>query len=202
MSSAAWTVIGLLWVVVIGLIVAVLALARQLGILHERIRPAGALQIANGLKVGEAAPVIDAVDLAGRALRIGAANAQGRSTLVAFVSPTCPVCKSLLPVLKSMRKSERAQVNVILASDGTAREHQDFIDAESLGEFSYVLSEQLGLSYGASKLPYAVLVDAAGIVRATGLVNTREHLESLLEAQAHGVASIQDFAAKMRRDVA
>jgi methylamine dehydrogenase accessory protein MauD len=201
-SVAAWTIIGLLWAVVVGLIFVVVALTRQVGILHERIRPAGALHIAKGLRVGEAAPVIEAADITGSALRIGAANSQGRSTLVAFVSPTCPVCKSLLPVLRSMRRHEGGTVDVILASDGTRDEHLQFIAAERLEEFAYVLSEQLGVSYGASKLPYAVLIDSTGTVRANGLVNTREHLESLFEAQARGVANIQELAARERHEVA
>jgi methylamine dehydrogenase accessory protein MauD len=202
MSSAAWTVIGVLWLVVVGLTFIVVALARQVGILHERIRPAGALHIAKGLKVGESAPVIETPDLMGRPLRIGMSSSHGRATLIAFVSPTCPVCKALLPVLRAMRKSERANVDVILASDGAAAEHRAFIAAESLEEFPYVLSEQLGVTYGASKLPYAVLIDSNGIVRANGLVNTREHLESLFEAQALGVANVQEFAARKHRDVA
>jgi methylamine dehydrogenase accessory protein MauD len=57
----------------------------------------------------------------------------------------------------------------------------------------YVISAPLGLSYGVAKLPYAVLIDEHGVVAAQGLVNTREHLESLFEAQRHGVASIQDY---------
>jgi len=44
-----------------------------------------------------------------------------------------------------------------------------------------------------SKLPHAVLIDAGGVIRAKGLVNTREHLESLLEAQERGVASLQEY---------
>ena len=42
-------------------------------------------------------------------------------------------------------------------------------------------------------LPYAVLLDREGVVRAKGLVNSREHLESLLAAQEAGVASLQEF---------
>jgi hypothetical protein len=41
-----------------------------------------------------------------------------------------------------------------------------------------------------------VLIDEQGIVAAQGLVNTREHLESLFEAQQRGVASIQDYLGK------
>jgi methylamine dehydrogenase accessory protein MauD len=43
------------------------------------------------------------------------------------------------------------------------------------------------------KLPYAVLLDEAGVIASQGLVNSREHLESLLEAQRSKIASIQDY---------
>jgi methylamine dehydrogenase accessory protein MauD len=54
----------------------------------------------------------------------------------------------------------------------------------------------VGMGYGVGKLPYAVLVDGEGTVRAKGLVNSREHLESLLAAQEAGVASLQEFLAR------
>lgn len=202
MSTAVWASIVVLWIVVVALVFVVAALARQIGILHERIRPVGALQVPKGLRVGEPAPVVELEDINGRAIAIGGASAQERTTLVAFVSPTCPVCKSLLPVLRSIRRREQARVEVILASDGPRDEHLRFIAAESLEEFPYVLSEQLGLGYGATRLPYAVLIDGGGIVRANGLVNTREHIESLFEAQAQGVANLQEWAARVRREVA
>ena len=44
----------------------------------------------------------------------------------------------------------------------------------------------------------AVLIDAEGIIRAKGLVNTREHLESLFEAKERGVASLQEHLARER----
>jgi hypothetical protein len=36
-------------------------------------------------------------------------------------------------------------------------------------------------------------VDDHGILRARGLVNSREHLESLFEAKRRGVGSLQEF---------
>ena len=42
----------LLWVLVVVLALVVLALVRQVGVLHERITPVGALMLAKGLKVG------------------------------------------------------------------------------------------------------------------------------------------------------
>ena len=81
----------------------------------------------------------------------------------------------------------------MLASDGDPDEHRRFRERESLGAFPYVLSTELGLAFRVGKLPYAVLIDAAGQVRAKGLVNSREQLESLFTAQALGVASIQEY---------
>ena len=57
----------------------------------------------------------------------------------------------------------------------------------------YVLSEILGKRYGVGKLPYGVLIDEDGKIASFGLVNSREHLESLFEAKERKVASIQQF---------
>ena len=184
-----------LWLVVIGLTLVLLALTRQLGVLHERIAPAGALMINRGPSIGEAVAVLDVVDLQGRELRIGAARADGRSTLILFVSPTCPVCKALLPVVTSSRHQERDWLDVVLASDGDAAEHRQFVQQHQLQDCTYVLSAALGLNYQVNRLPFAALIDQAGVLRARGLVNSREHLESLFEAQRLGVASLQEYFA-------
>ena len=64
---------------------------------------------------------------------------------------------------------------------------------QSLGRFPYVISPVVGMTYQVGKLPYAVLIDEEGVVRAKGLVNSREHLESLLVAEETGYASIQEY---------
>lgn len=184
-----------LWVFVLALLLIVLALIRQLGVLHERIAPAGALMLNRGLQVGERVPMVDVADLAGQPLRIGEPRSDGRSTLLVFVSPTCPVCKSLLPVVKSGRKQERDWLEIILASDGDLEQQRKFALEQALTELPFVISAPLGLTYQVSRLPFAALVDASGILRARGLVNSREHLESLFEAQRLGVASLQEYFA-------
>ena len=55
------------------------------------------------------------------------------------------------------------------------------------------VSEALGRGFGVTKLPYAALVDEHGRVASMGLINSREHLESLFEAKERGVATLQDF---------
>jgi methylamine dehydrogenase accessory protein MauD len=184
-----------LWLVVVCLVFVVLALTRQLGVLHERIAPAGALMMNRGPAVGQRVEPIDVVDLTGRPLRIGAPRADGRSTLILFVSPSCPVCKALLPVMKSSREQERSWLDMVLASDGEPAEHRQFVGDQGLHEFPYVVSAALGLNYQVNRLPYAALLDGEGLLRARGLVNSREHLESLFEAKRLGVASLQEYFA-------
>ena len=187
-----------LWIVVLCLLAVVLALTRQLGVLHERIAPVGALMLNRGLAVGEPAPAIDVVDLHGANLRLGAPRTDGKSTLLLFVSPTCPVCKSLLPIVKSSGRDERDWLDIILASDGNTDEHRDYIRANGLAGIPYVLSAPLGMTYQVSRLPFAALLDEAGVLRARGLINSREHLESLFEAKRLGVASLQDYFANAK----
>jgi methylamine dehydrogenase accessory protein MauD len=184
---------AILWAAVVVLSLVVLALARQVGVLHERIAPAGALTTKAGPAPGEPAPVLDVTTLDGRALRLGGASAQGRRTLLFFLSPTCPVCKTVLPSVVRVAASEVPPVDVVLASDGERSEHVAYVEGNGLRDACYVLSTELGLAYAIGKLPYAVLIDADGTVRAKGLVNSREHVESLFEADRLGVATIQDY---------
>jgi len=182
-----------LWILVLLLCAVVLALVRQVGVLHERIAPAGALMLNRGLNVGEPAPLVEVADLSGRALKLGSAREDGRSTLLLFVSPSCPVCKTLLPAVKSSRRDERSWLDVILASDGERSEQQAFVREQGLEGIPYVVSAALGLAYQVSRLPFAALLDEHGVLRARGLVNSREHLESLFEAKRLNVASLQEY---------
>ncbi len=183
---------ALLWAVVLALLVALLALARQIGILYERIAPMGALMLDSGPKVGEAAPAFELESLTGARIAVGGAD-RTRSQLLFFLSPTCPVCKKLLPILRSTRQSERGWLDVVLASDGDRAEHLAFYQKAKLADFPYLLSTELGMALKVGRLPYAVLIGEDGRIRAKGLVNSREQLESLFTAKELGVASVQEF---------
>jgi methylamine dehydrogenase accessory protein MauD len=183
----------LLWICVVVLAAVVLALVRQVGVLHERVSPAGALVVGEGPRVGEPGPVLDVEDWSGSLRRVGGTDPEGRSTLLLFLSPTCPVCKTLLPTLDSVAAAEGRWLRVLLASDGPRSEHERFVREHRLERHGYLLSTPLGLAYRVGRLPYAVLLDEEGTVRATGLVNSREHLESLFEAKERGTPSLQEY---------
>jgi methylamine dehydrogenase accessory protein MauD len=182
---------AILWILLLGVIVALWALARQVGILYERVAPMGALITDAGPKLGEFAPKFDLPALNGTSISIG--GQRPLSQLLFFLSPSCPVCKKLLPILKSASNAEREWLQVVLASDGEATQHLAFYRDAKLTEFPYVLSSDLGMTYRVSRLPYAVLIDEAGAIRAKGMINNREQLESLFNAKELGVGSVQDF---------
>lgn len=83
----------LLWVAVVGLSVMVVALLRQVGVLHTRLRPMGVHFAGEGPERLVAAPPLANVDYA-----------RHRMTLVAFSSPGCEICRALLPSLRAMKR--------------------------------------------------------------------------------------------------
>lgn len=168
----------------------VFALARQIGLLHTRLAPAGALMNSAGAEVGADAPKLALRDISDRPIQVGGASAM--ATLVLFVSPNCPVCKELVPVAKSMARGDK--LRLLFASDGqTIDAHAAYVERMQLGDYPYLVSSELGMQFGADKLPYAALIDEAGILRSRGLVNSREHLESLVESMRSGFQSLQDY---------
>ena len=185
----------LLWIAVCVMAVVIFALVRQVGVLYERVAPAGALAVNRRLVTGAAAPRIDVTTLAGKAIAVGAPRTDGRSLLLFFLGPDCPVCKALLPALAGAARAESDWLDVALASDGDEALHREFVRRERLEGFDYVLSAALGQACGVGKLPYGVLLDAAGRVAAFGIVNSREHLDSLFEAKERGVGSVQEYMA-------
>jgi methylamine dehydrogenase accessory protein MauD len=54
------------------------------------------------------------------------------------------------------------------------------------------------MAFHVSKLPFAVLIDKDGVIRAKGLVNSREQIESLFNAMEFGVKSLQEYVAKKK----
>lgn len=183
----------MLWMVVVCMGTVIYALTRQIGVLYERVAPAGALAMNQKLEVGQEAPELSLQTLDSKLITVGGVLADKRSQLIFFASPDCPVCKTLMPAVKSAAKHEAKWLNLVIGSDGKNQDHQAYVKQQGLQDYPYVVSELLGKTYGVSKLPYAVLIDEKGKIASIGIVNSREHLDSLFEAKERKVASIQEF---------
>lgn len=188
------------WVVIALLIVAMLALARQVGVLHMRVAPAGALTTAGGPAVGESAPAVPAIALDGTKQTVGGHAHGVPLRLLMFVSATCPLCKALIPMAKSFAHDERVQLTFI--GDDSPQAQREMIARHGLGSYLFVNGPEVGQAFEVGKLPYAVLLDEHGTILSKGLVNSREHLESLVIAHEMGVRSVQDFISNLKTKVA
>lgn len=181
------------WLVLAALAVAGIALARQVGVLHIRVAPAGALDAGKGPAVGDLAPHLHATTLDGAPLTIGNVGTAPALRLLMFVSAQCPLCKSLIPVAKSFAAAER--VELVFVGDDDPASQRAMIAQHDMGGFPFVNSTDVGRSFEVDKLPHAVLLGPGGRILAKGLVNSREHLESLIVSHEMGVPSVQDYIA-------
>lgn len=165
-----------LWCLVVTLAVVVVALARQLGTLHLRIGPTGALESDDeGPPIGEAPVPIAAVDTEGRPATIGGpAEAQ----LLLFVSAGCRMCAEVAPGLKAAARAG-GLMPYLIAENEHGNEH-DRLGLSRYGART-VHSTEIFSSYEVPGTPFAVVLDSYGIVRAKGTVNNLEQMEGLVD---------------------
>ncbi len=105
----------LLWVTVLALGFSVVALLRQIGVLHTRIAPMGVHFAGEGPELDQPAPMMPTVDYSASPY-----------TLLAFTSPTCEICATLKPALQRLSKGY-AEIDLnIVDHDTDASTFADF----------------------------------------------------------------------------
>ncbi len=184
----------LLWIVVIIQGIFLLALARQIGFLHQRYASGGARIMNTGLKIGEVAPALDIEDINGYRATLG--MERGKRTLLFFISTGCSVCASLIPYMNQLVLSEGGSLEIKLIAFGTSRDTgKKYALEHSLlnSNMPFIISDDLAFRYKVTLAPYGIVVDKTGVIRAKGLVNSSFDIDSLLNAEEMGVRSIQEY---------
>ncbi|HSB09066.1 MAG TPA: thiol-disulfide isomerase [Blastocatellia bacterium] len=188
-----------LWLVVALLLLAVFALARQVGLLHRRMGPAVARTENEGPSIGETIQKVKVVNFEGREMTVG--GDRTLPTLFVFLSATCPTCLELAPALRSIWKSDRNSLELVMVTvDSDAHVNRNFIARNKLWGIPLVVSQSLALQLGVFSPPYGVLIDAQGLVLAKGVVNHLEHLESLIDAARLGYPTMESWREAQRSD--
>jgi hypothetical protein len=143
------------WLLLVALAVAVVALARQVGTLHLRLSPLGALEVDDeGPPLGEGLSPHAASGERGERLTIGGPSTRARIAL--FVSPSCPVCSAVKPGLPAA--------------------------ARSAGMLPMVVADpELERRLDIPGTPFVLVLDSFGVVRSKGTVNNLEQLEGLVD---------------------
>jgi hypothetical protein len=143
-----------LWVLMLTLAVVVVALARQVGVLHLRLGPRGALEIdTEGPPLGEAPPALAATSADASRILVGG---PGPKRAVLFSSPTCPICEEVAPGLAAAAAAVRVTPQVL---------HDP----------------ELERALDVPGTPYLLVLDELGVVRAKGTVNNLEQVEGLID---------------------
>ena len=159
LSTDAWLGIaaGVALLACVGLTVAVLGLAREVGMLRLQLGTQGALEIAGeGPDVGSRAEA-----LAGR-LAVPAANGTENFGLAVFSSEGCHLCQTLSPAIENVANDPRVTVGV----------------------FDEVADAALWRDLGIPGSPFAIATDDGGTVLAKGTFNNLAQLESVLATAA------------------
>lgn len=143
-----------LWLLVVVLCIVVIALARQVGTLHLRLGPRGALEIDDeGPELGSILPAVPARAADGSSVVIGG---PGEGRLVLFSSPTCIVCREVAPGLPAAARAGGLVPQVVHDPDA-----ERTLDVPGT--------------------PFLLVLDDLGVVRAKGTVNNLEQIEGLVD---------------------
>jgi methylamine dehydrogenase accessory protein MauD len=187
-----------IWVVLLALSLTVVALARQIALLHSRVLPAGAKINHAGPAIGKIIQSFQGEDIYGNQVLVPGNGS--KSTLVLFLSEGCSVCAHLAPGIVALARQEKRHLEVVLASfNGDAASNRLYARKIGLSQFPFVLSTDFAYSLGVLTAPYALLVDDRGTLRAKGLVNSKEHLDSLLNAVDTGFGSREEYIRRRSR---
>lgn len=153
------------WVLVLTLAVVVVALARQIGTLHLRLGPRGALEVdTEGPALGEAPPPLPGIDAAGARVLVGG---PGPARLILFSSPTCPICEEVAPGIGAAASAAR-MVPIVLND------------------------RELERVYDVPGTPFVLVMDELGIVRAKGTVNNLEQVEGLVDTALRRIEEVPE----------
>jgi hypothetical protein len=94
----------------------------------------------------------------------------GPPRLVAFVSPTCPICEHLAPSLPAAARAGGLVPQVVSDPD-------------------------LEAAYSVPGVPFLVVLDELGVVRSKGTVNSLEQIEGLIDTARRRMAEAEELRA-------
>ena len=165
-----------LWILVGMLCIVVVALARQIGTLHLRLGPRGALEMDDeGPALGEGRPAIEGQDLEGNPVTVGG---RGSEQFLLFVSPGCVVCEQVMPSIGAVAEATGKRPLVLADLDET--ETRLAFQHKRVAAPIVASPESFGV-YEVPGTPYVVVLDVNGVVQAKGTVNNLEQMEGLID---------------------
>jgi methylamine dehydrogenase accessory protein MauD len=163
-----------LWALLGVVSLSVVALARQVGLLHLRVRPLGPGPVEEGPALGS---IVSLPPLTTFRQKVAPILVPGRIGVVLFASPTCGLCKNVLTGASRLQRVD-GDLQVTVAVDAEGNEAMKYL--EKYGFDDGVAASELGMLDSGNR-PYAVAVNDDGMVLSAGAVNTLDQLEGLAD---------------------
>lgn len=167
-SGLYWVSYGAVWVLLLVLSVSQLMLFRFCLRIYQLRGPAdtGDVGTLNGPILDERPPPLELNDTTGGTVFLGPPT--GMTQFVMFARSTCPRCRTAIDVLRSyIRESDRLEAIVVCGG-----KQRDVRDCASLIRPGIRALADVGgkgaREWGVSRVPFGVVLDANGVVRARG----------------------------------
>lgn len=174
-----------LWVLLAVVALGMIALARQVGLLHLRVKPLGAGGVEGGPPVGSVVTIPELTSLRSRRVAVVDENRIG---LVLFVSSTCGLCKAALAGAARLGRVESKLLLTVAVDDDS---HAGLQYLEQYGFRDGIAASEIAILDSGNR-PYAVALTHEGVVLASGAVNTLDQLEALVDLARERRAEVSD----------
>ena len=182
--NAQWAVIVILSVLVAVNSVATIALARQIGILHQRLKQAPpSTPVVRGPRVGSQLRLAPPPDLLPDPPPEGRGNGHRPNlVLYGFISPDCGGCAAMLPAFADVAARLAPDERVVLATAADERRTLAYLAAHGI-TLPLITGPHMFSANEIPSTPFAVAADRDGTVLASAPLMTAAQFDVLL-AQA------------------
>ncbi len=170
------------FILLIGLAIVVLSLARQVGILHERLSPAGMTRAREGIQIGQMVPAQALESLSGAPVAFS-----GAPCALLFVSSECPICRSVLPAFEDALRDSAYQgfwvADGLPGPSGDLPDYGRYAADHHVDPDRLLVSQALGLSLDVRQIPALVLLDEEQRLVARETLTGPRQVAALMNAQ-------------------
>jgi hypothetical protein len=180
-----WISYGAVWVLLLALSGGLLILFRFSARAYRMQAPleVGDVGAMNGPALDASPPVLELQDLTGDLVSLG--RPTGAAQLIVFAKNTCPRCRIAIELLRSFT-SEHALLETMVVCGGDRAAIEDCASLVGSPLIAVADVQWKGATrWGVSRMPFGVVLDSTGVVRARGdptstamLAVLSRHLES------------------------
>lgn len=138
-----------------------------------------------GLAVGKKAPSFEATNQNGHAVNLE--QFRGQKRILAFISPGCSVCASMIAALNTVVR-EQPNIVVLAIGDSDLKRNQEYAVEHQASMPVLTPSSGAKERYRVEAVPFVFIIDESDTIRMKGIVNDSERLRALLQAAFPPVA--------------